>query len=224
MPDRDEMPTAPVPLLFKTRVKGWLAATLIRLVCLTLRWKINDKAGVLESPPEDSMIWIFWHNRIFAMPVFQRKYLKSRAGAVLTSASRDGGVIAATMKQFGLESVRGSSSRRGVAGLKGLMSWIDGGHDIAITPDGPRGPRYKLAPGPIKLAQATGAKILPIRMDYESAWKLKSWDRFQLPKPFSRVIVNLEPLESIDATADEDSFEAERLRVQTILNPENETD
>ncbi len=212
------------PLPFKAVVIGWLAATLIRVVCVTLRWKVEDRSGILEKDPDGQMIWVFWHNRIFAVPVAYRKYLKSRTGAVLTSASNDGAIIAATVKRFGCDAVRGSSSRRGVAALLGLVDWIKNGFDVAITPDGPRGPRYRVAPGLIKLAQATGASILPVRIDYSSAWKFKSWDRFQLPKPFSTVTVTFEALETIDPTVEGDSFEAERKRVEQILNPTNETD
>ena len=212
------------PLPFKAVMIGWAAATLIRVVSLTLRWRMEDRAKISENPPEGQMIWVFWHNRIFVVPVAYRKYLKSRSGAVLTSASNDGAIIAATVKCFGADAVRGSTSRRGVAALLGLVEWVKGGFDVAITPDGPRGPRYRLAPGLIKLAQTTGASILPIRIEYSSFWSFRSWDKFRVPKPFSRVTVIFEPLEMIDPAVEGDSFEAERKRVQQILNPTNETD
>ena len=100
---------------FKVRLLGRLLATLVGGLGRTLRIDVDDRAGVLEGPPEDPMIWAFWHNRIFAMPTVWRKHLPSRAGAVLTSASKDGAILAETLRCFGAGAVRGSSSRRGVA-------------------------------------------------------------------------------------------------------------
>jgi lysophospholipid acyltransferase (LPLAT)-like uncharacterized protein len=170
------------------------------------------------------MIWTFWHNRIFALPVMYQKFIKTRSGAVLTSPSNDGAIIATTMKCFGVDAVRGSSSRGGLKALLSLKKWISNGFDVAITPDGPRGPRYRLAPGLIMLAQKTGAAILPIRVEYSSFWRLRSWDQFQIPKPFSKVTIIFEPLETIDALLDEAGFEKARLRIEKIMNPTGETE
>ncbi len=211
-------------LSLKGRIIGGLAAGLIRLFCLTYRWKIEDPEKILGHFPEGSLIWAFWHNRVFALPGAYKRYFKERSGAVLTSASKDGELIAASMGAFGLASVRGSSSRRGASALLGLSDWIKRGYDVAITPDGPRGPRYHLAPGMIKLAQVTGAQILPIRVESSSVWRFKSWDHFQLPKPFARVTVIFEPLQTIDPDLEDEAFEHERARIESILNPNNETD
>ncbi|MBL9151204.1 MAG: lysophospholipid acyltransferase family protein [Verrucomicrobiales bacterium] len=224
------MPTLPrpesqMPLPFKARVIGRFAAALIGLFGLTYRIRVEDRSGVLQARPDHPILWAFWHNRIFAMPAIYRRHLRERQGAVLTSPSRDGALIAATMRCFGVASVRGSSNKRGPAAMLEMVEWIQSGYDIVVTPDGPRGPRYRLAPGLIRLSQRTGAPILPIRIEYESAWVFhKSWDRFRLPKPFSRVRVVLEPYQSIDPAADGDTFEAERQRIERILNPDHETD
>lgn len=213
------------PLSSKAKWQGWVIAWIIRLWTLTLRFEVDDRAGILEKPPEGGLLWAFWHNRIFAMPKVYRRFLPDRSGAVLTSPSRDGAVIAATMKNFGVAAVRGSSSKRGSAALRELVEWVDEGQDIAFTPDGPRGPRYRLAPGLIGVAQRTGAPILPIRIEFGSAWRIeKAWDHFRLPKPFSRVKVIFEPYQTIDPEAEGESFEAERLRIERVLNPDHETD
>ena len=152
-------------------------------------------------------------------------HLKDRRGAVLTSPSRDGAVLAAAMACFGVSSVRGSSSKRGAVAMREMAEWIGRGYDMVFTPDGPRGPRYRLAAGPIRLAQKTGAPIFPIRVEYVSAWVFhRSWDRFRVPKPFSRVRVIFEPYETIDAAAEGDRFEEERGRIERVMNPEYETD
>ncbi len=216
--------TAQLPLSLKARAIGICASLLIRSVCLTLRWELHDKAGIASTPPSTQMIWTIWHNRIFALPLVYRKYVSSRRGAVLTSPSNDGSIIASTVKCFGVDAVRGSSSRGGLKALLALKSWLSNGFDILITPDGPRGPRYQLAPGLIMLAQKTGASILLIRVEYESFWRLKSWDQFQIPKPFSKVTVTFEPLEKVADDLDETDFEIARARVEKIMNPNGETE
>ena len=211
---------------FKGRAIGKLAATLIRCLCMTYRWEVVDNSGVLNDGfPDGSLIWTFWHNRVLALPGTYKRYFHSRSGAVLTSASKDGEIIAATMEEFGISAVRGSSSRRGASALLALVDWIKRGYDVVITPDGPRGPRYRLAPGIIKLAQVTGAGILPIRAEAASVWRFDTWDKFQVPKPFTRIRLILEPIQSIDPElADKEEFESERIRIESILNPNNETD
>jgi len=211
-------------LSFKARMIGGLAAALMRMMCLTYRWEVVDTTGLLADLPERSLIWAFWHNRVFALPVAYKKYFSSRSGAVLTSASKDGEIIAAVMAVFGIDSVRGSSSRKGASALLGLTDWIKRGHDVVITPDGPRGPCYRLAPGLIKLAQVTGAGIVPMRVEAASVWRFNSWDRFQVPKPFSRIRVIFEAVQTIDPELENQAFELERARIESILNPYNETD
>ncbi len=208
----------------KARRIGWTGATLIRLVSLTLRWRLHDPDGIATSPPDRPMIWTFWHNRIFVVPPLYRKYLGGRKGAVLTSASKDGEAIAAIIARFGCEAIRGSSSRRGTSALLGLIDWIREGYDVAIVPDGPRGPRYKLGPGVVKLAEVTGAAVLPIRVEYGSYWFFKSWDRFRVPKPFTTVDVFLGPCTEVPSALDESAFETERLRLENLMNPAHETD
>ena len=98
---------------------------------------------------------------------------------------------------------------------------IGQGYDVAITPDGPRGPRYHLNPGMITVAQKTGALVMPIQVSYSSRWQLKSWDAFQIPKPFARVDITLLPLEHVAATTNENDFEMERQRLEKILVGDN---
>lgn len=193
-----------------------LGEWIVRAVIATLRVRIEDRAGVL-APGAAPAIWIFWHNRLFIIPWAYRKALGDRAGAALTSASKDGEIVAAFLGRFRIRAVRGSSSRRGVAALIELIRLVREGYTIGITPDGPRGPRYTLNPGVITLAQKTGAAICPVRVSYSSYWQLKSWDGFMIPKPFSRVAITLLPLENVPATGSEAAFEAERARIEAAL-------
>jgi len=208
----------------KARRFGWAASCLIRLFSLTYRWRLDDRAGVTRGDAPRSLIWVFWHNRIFALPITYRRYLSTRRGAVLTSASGDGAVIAATIARFGVAAVRGSSSRRGAAAMLGLIGWIRDGYDVGIVPDGPRGPRYRMGPGAVKLASLTEVAVLPIRVEYGSWWTFKSWDRFRLPRPFTRVTVVFEPLFEVEPDADDETLERRRLELENLMNPAHETD
>ena len=106
---------------------------------------------------------------------------------------------------------------RGTAALIGLKRAAKAGNDLVFTPDGPRGPRYGLQPGVIKIAQTTGMLVQPMYLDYQSCWKLKTWDRFRIPKPFSKVILTLgDPLE-IPRRLNEEEFESQRADLEASL-------
>lgn len=201
----------------KPRVIGWLAGNLVRLLTKTLKVKIIDDSGVLSRPPDHGLIWMFWHNRLLIIPSLYTRYTrKFRHASVLTSASRDGAMLAAVMRQFGLESVRGSSSKRGAQALIECCRLLRKNHYIGITPDGPRGPIYQMQPGVIQLARVGHAPILPIRVEYAKAWRLKSWDRFFIPHPFSEVHVHFLPFVHIDS---DDDMENQRAALTKLLEP-----
>jgi lysophospholipid acyltransferase (LPLAT)-like uncharacterized protein len=199
-----------------------MIALLIRVVCVTLRFRLDDRSGITKNPPEGSLIWVFWHNRVFSVPFIYRKFLRERSGAVLTSPSRDGEIIAQVMKRFGCAAVRGSSNKRPAAALKELVGWIKGGNDIAITPDGPRGPVYRLQAGVVKVAQLTKVPVFPIHVRYSKYFRLKSWDRFMIPWPFSRVDVTFGELHQVPRTRSEEDFETQRLELENILKQTTE--
>ena len=138
----------------RERLLALLGAALLRALFATLRIRFEDLAGfIAEASPKPSLL-CFWHNRILGITfAFDRLYPKNRLGVtVLTSPSRDGEILAQLVAAFGMGSVRGSSSRRGSRALLELVRLIRLGRDIAITPDGPRGPKYSLGPGVILLA------------------------------------------------------------------------
>jgi len=204
----------------KARLIAIVGAGIVRLVVATLRIHVRDEAGVLGGPSEPRLIWVFWHNRLFVIPHLLNHYLPQRPGSALTSASKDGEILAAFLQRFHIRPIRGSSSRRGAAALLEMKRLIAQGYDVAITPDGPRGPRYKLNAGPIALAQKTGALVMPIRVQYSRFWQLKSWDAFRIPKPFARVDITLLPLRTVPPTENETDFEEERARLENILGGE----
>ena len=130
------------------------------------------------------VIFCLWHNRLAISMLVHRRY--PRKLAALVSASKDGALLAAVLGMFGVEQVRGSSSRRGPQALLELASRAERGYDLAVTPDGPRGPRYVVQKGVISLAQVTGLPIIPVTCNTNRKISLKSWDGFQIPLPFSR--------------------------------------
>lgn len=203
----------------KSEIIGTLAGWAMRIWCKTLRYEVYDRCGVTNpADPMTPVIYALWHNRIFTMPpIWWRTGGKMRKSVVLTSASKDGAILSAAMAVFGLGAVRGSSSRRAVAALIGMKRAIQEGLDICITPDGPRGPRYVFHAGVIKLAESTGAPIVPIHLKFTSAWHLKTWDKLVIPKPFSHVTVVFDELVVIPPKLSATEFDAQRERVEKIL-------
>lgn len=200
----------------KSAIVGTLVGWVMKWFALTLRLEVRG-VGPSDSgaPP---FIGILWHNRFFCVPPAWRKLFgPERKGVTLTSPSHDGDMVARAMAVFGLGAVRGSSSRRGVAALVGLKRALAEGCDVCLTPDGPRGPRYKIQPGVIKLAESTGAPIVPIHVRFSSAWRLKTWDRFVIPKPFSHVEVTFGDPIQVPRGMDPDTFETERLKLESLL-------
>jgi len=195
-----------------------LIVGLMRLLALTLRWRVEDLSGALSSDNSQRLVCLFWHNRALSMPLFYRRYGQHRSVTCLTSASKDGDIIAGIMPWFGMRSVRGSSSRRGATVMREMVAILESGTDIAITPDGPRGPRYQMHMGAIKLAQLTGASILALQINYSRYWELKSWDRFQIPKPFSTISFRIQPLVKVPAESDDVTLECLREQVEQLLD------
>jgi lysophospholipid acyltransferase (LPLAT)-like uncharacterized protein len=206
------------------KLEGWkarwlvaLGFRLLQILARTLRYEMDDRAGVLGKPVEGNYIAALWHNRLLLISFVLKKFFPQRPGAGLISASRDGDMIADATRRFGFDVVRGSSSRMGASALLELSEVLVSGRDVLITPDGPRGPAYKLGPGIIFLAQKTGAPVVPVNMEYSSCWRVKSWDRFIIPKPFSKVRVIIGPSQRISSTSSDEEFERERLRLQNVM-------
>lgn len=200
-----------------------IAVFIIRLLFSTLRLKVDDPIGFADNLPKGPLILCFWHNRILAITLaFLRKYpYKQRKGVtVLTSPSRDGEILARVVGGLGMGSVRGSSSRRGSTALRELVRLVESGGDIAITPDGPRGPRYKLGPGAVLLAQTTGASLVPVHAKFSNAIQMKTWDGFCIPLPFSTVSVTVGDAIIVPRTLADEEFEATRAQLETLLKNE----
>jgi hypothetical protein len=206
----------------RLKIAGKMISWLVRGIGSSLSYEVTDEAGVLTSTaPREPLIWVFWHNRMFVVPYLHQRWFPHITGCILSSPSGDGQIIADVCAEFGFQAARGSSSKpeKGMAALIKLAEMLKNGCDVGITPDGPRGPVYQLHPGPLKLAQLTGAQILPMQVDYESAWTFPTWDLFQLPKPLSKAHIKLHAPITIPRKLDEASFEQQRVDLETLLRP-----
>lgn len=192
----------------QTRLIGAAVAPAISALCRTLTWKIEGAEhydDIIRSGRQP--IIAFWHGRILQATWFFR----NRGIVALTSANFDGQWIARVIEHLGNRTVAGSSSRGGARALLTLKREIMGGHPVAFALDGPRGPARVPQRGAVWLAAATGHPILPVHAESSRHWQLSSWDRTQVPKPFSRVaIVVGEPIEAGDAGADLTGLELTR--------------
>jgi lysophospholipid acyltransferase (LPLAT)-like uncharacterized protein len=158
-------------------------------------------------------IYALWHGRI--MPGIS--YLRDRGIVVITSENFDGEWIARVIGRFGFGTARGSTSRGGAKALVQLRRDMRAGRPVAFTVDGPRGPREVAQPGAVWLAGATGNPILPFHIESSSHWTAKSWDRHQVPKPFSHVAVTMGPPIEIQTDADDTALETGRVALERAL-------
>ena len=189
----------PYPLKWHQRAAAALIYWLVRMVSATIRYEWQDRTGLFTRGMIQPVVFCIWHNSLALSLEVSRCYL-SRIGrrcriAAMVSASKDGGLLARVLEHYNVQPVRGSSSRRGRQALLELITWAERGYDLAITPDGPRGPCYTVQDGVISLAQLTGLPIVPVTYHLTSRLRLRSWDRFQIPLPFTKCVMQLaEPL------------------------------
>ena len=196
-----------------------LGAAILKTLFLTLRLRVDDRSGLLEGRLEGPVILCFWHNRILGITFgYTRIYPQGRRGViVLTSTSKDGEILARLVGAFRMGAVRGSSSRRGFQAQRELVRLVQEGRDIAITPDGPRGPKYSLGPGVVQLAQTTSAPVLPMQATFSNGVRMKTWDGFIIPLPFSKVSVTIGAPVHIPATPTNEAFEEARTQLEELL-------
>jgi lysophospholipid acyltransferase (LPLAT)-like uncharacterized protein len=191
-----------------------LTALLLALIGWTLRFEVIAEEGAVPATPPAKGIFCFWHRCTLPCGWYFRKFRCS----ILISRSFDGELIARTLGLLGYGAVRGSSSRGGAAGLLALKAVLANGNPVVFTADGPRGPIYETKIGPVKLAQMTGEEIGSFYLLPERAWVMSSWDRFLIPKPFSRVAVSwARAVAAPAANADAETLEAKRQELNDAL-------
>jgi hypothetical protein len=178
---------------------------------LGLTWSVDaapDPAYAAAAAGGERFLFCFWHARLLPLVYVRRE----ERITVLISRHRDGQLITRVIEHMGFTTARGSSTRGGEAGVRELLLAARSGRDLAITPDGPRGPAEVLKEGLVYVAARTGMRIVPIATSARSSWVFRSWDRFRVPKPFARLVVRY----GAPITVGEPG-EAERLRIETAL-------
>jgi lysophospholipid acyltransferase (LPLAT)-like uncharacterized protein len=198
----------------------WL---LLRVVGLTWRFEVIAEDGVeplVEGRGAAGEVFCFWHQCVLPCAVYYRK----TGATILISRSFDGELITRILGLLGFNAVRGSSSRGAREGLLGLKDVIESGRPAIFTADGPRGPIYQTKMGPIKLAQMTGARIGAFHLEPERAWVMGSWDRFLVPKPFTRIVVSWARWTTVPAGLSDlepkraaEEFEAKRVELNEAI-------
>jgi lysophospholipid acyltransferase (LPLAT)-like uncharacterized protein len=189
---------------------------LLKLVSLTWRFKEIAEEGVtplVNGRGARAEIFCFWHQCVLPCTV----YFQTTGATILISRSFDGELITRILELFGFHAVRGSSSRGAREGLLGLQDVIESGRPAIFTADGPRGPIYQTKMGPIKLAQMTGARIGAFHLEPERAWVMKSWDRFLIPKPFTRICVSWARWTRVPADLPAEEFEPMREQLNAAI-------
>ena len=220
MSPSSENPDVVVPQ--SIRWHGELAAAagyaFLRTLSASLRLRWEDPEDHLSTIGQSPVIFALWHNRlILSLPSYRKYFLARhphRRLVALISASKDGALLSRLMTHHGVESVRGSSSRRGGQALKELISLIRRGYDVAITPDGPRGPKYEVQDGVVMMAQLTGLPVVPMSAQIHSKKVLGSWDGFQVPLPFARCDIRMGEPVWVDRKGDDVVREAARRQIQ----------
>jgi lysophospholipid acyltransferase (LPLAT)-like uncharacterized protein len=173
-------------------------------------------AGWRRAALWPAVILVLWHNRLFITPEIVRHFRPHRPMHALVSASRDGAWLEAFFNGLGMRTVRGSSSRLGREAATALVAVLHSGDDVGITPDGPRGPAYVLKPGGLIVARRAQVPVMLFGAEFLSAWRLRSWDGFYLPRPWSRVRLWCEqvlPAELTDREGAAASLEARLRRI-----------
>jgi hypothetical protein len=211
----------PPPPWSASRAKRWQVAAiaaagypLLAALGATYRWQVDGREHLdrLEAAGRHPILAL-WHGRILPATLFFR----DRGIVVLASENFDGEWIARLLARFGYGSVRGSTSRGGARALVQLKRLVEDGRTTAFTVDGPRGPALVAQPGAVWLAKATGEPILPFHVEASRSWRVRSWDRAQVPRPFSRVTMCLGAPIEVPGDADDEAVEAGRVRLQEAL-------
>lgn len=188
---------------------------------MSLRFETSPDDVRNCSKDDVPVAFVLWHNRLFLASEVHRRYRPHRPLYALISASKDGALLTSFFAMVeGMQAVRGSSSNFGREAASALVDMLRAGNDIGITPDGPRGPCYDMKPGAVIVPRRTRTPLLLLGGEFESAWQLKSWDRFYLPKPFSRVRLRCELIEP-DQLADRDAAIAHIHARLTAINPDH---
>ena len=203
---------------WKFALAGVAGAAFLRLLRAT--WRVSEEprrvVTVRRRAPGDERpgtVYVLWHSRILLSAATQA----DQGAHVLISEHGDGEFIARAVRRLGFGTGRGSSTRGGARALIDIVRVLRGGGDVAVTPDGPKGPRFQVQAGCVVAASRSGADIVPVAFECSRGKRLRSWDRFVVPAPFCRVAVRFGDPIDVPRGLDDDGVERVRVRVETAL-------
>ena len=205
----------------KTVIGGTLAAVLIRMLSVTIRWECVNRSGLTPQDATRAGIFVFWHGRMLMLPswYFRIRGRRAQLPYMLISQHGDGRLIAFAVRLLGIHSIAGSSTRGGANAALEMIEAARNGSDVGLTPDGPKGPRYECKDGVVLVATKTSLPVYPMSYSTERRWQLGSWDGMIIPKPFSRgVVVFGEPIDPVGC----DDPDQLRMRIQDALRQTTE--
>lgn len=188
----------------------------IRVLGATWRFEsLDDPAFTAAQQSGERVIYCLWHSRLLPLTYWHRE----QGVAVLVSTHRDGELITRIIESMGIVTARGSSTRGGDIGVRQLLRFAKRGHDLALTPDGPRGPAEVVKDGVVYLAARLAMRIVPLAAAADRAWVGRSWDRFRIPQPFARIAVAhgapiRVPAEAVEGAA----AERARLEIESAMH------
>lgn len=189
----------------KYEAAGVLGAGLLGGLFLTTRFKVSGRDSFEQFRARGQpVIFVFWHGQLLPLVHYHR----NEGVVVLVSEHGDGEYVTKVIERNGFSTVRGSSTRGGTKGLKGLVRAAKSGRDLALTPDGPRGPHGVFKPGALAVAQMTGAPLIPLAAGTTSGWHFRSWDGFLVPRPFASISVEYLPARFVPRGAGRAELEA----------------
>lgn len=201
-----------------TKVFAFFVNLLLRFACRFNKLSISRLDVFERYAEEGNNIFAFWHSRLFYLVYYYVTHTEKRKICMLVSMSKDGDYAAALVHKIKQDVVRGSTSKGGPQAIRKLVGRVSAGNNLAITVDGPRGPAFKVKEGVIKLAQLTGARIIPVSYQATRVWKLKSWDGFIVVKPFGKIHIAFgEPIQIPRDTAPDEAEEYRRKLENTLL-------
>jgi lysophospholipid acyltransferase (LPLAT)-like uncharacterized protein len=196
---------------------GWVVWAAIRVLGPTVRFEVlgGQHAGRDYRPDQPPSVYAFWHRCIFTATW----YFRNRNGVLMNTTNFDGQWTRRVIERLGYQTAQGSSTRGGLRGLADMANRMEEqGVDSAFTIDGPRGPRYVAKPGPVMLARRTGRPIVLFHVGLERAWTLeKTWDLFQIPKPFTRAVIVIAPPLEVPEDASREIVEQKHQEMQKML-------
>lgn len=199
---------------FEIRFVSWLGWLGVSLLCRTLRFRV---IGEENLPQGQGTVILVWHGQ----QLLGFYFFRQRQYAILSSLSRDGDISSSILRRFGWKIVRGSSTRGGAQGLIELIRHLRQGGTVGITPDGPSGPIYHIEPGAVYMSQKTGSPLFPVAFIPDQYWEFNSWDRFIIPKPFSRCIVYYGNPLAVPAKTDPEAFESWKETIAAAIHESN---